>query len=55
MDSDYSANDAQQISLTVRFDNATHYSGTNDGNGRSTAINPFQDIISSAAGSSVGI
>jgi hypothetical protein len=55
MDSDYTANEVQQISLTVRFDNATHYSGTNDGNGRSTAINPFQDIISAAAGSSVGI
>lgn len=42
-DADYSTNDAQQVVLTLRFDNAIHYSGTNDGNGRSTAINPFTD------------
>lgn len=43
-DSDYSANESQIITLSVRYDNATHYSGSNDGNGRSTAINPFTDL-----------
>jgi len=47
---DYSTNESQIITLSIRYDNATHYSGTNDGNGRSTAINPFSDFDSTLGG-----
>lgn len=40
-DGDYSANDPVQITLQVRYDNATHYQGDNDVNGRTTSGNPF--------------
>jgi hypothetical protein len=44
-DSDYSANDPVTITLQVRYDNATHYQGDNDVNGRATAGNPFPDAV----------
>jgi hypothetical protein len=44
-DSDYSANDPVQITMTVRYDNATHYQGDNDVNGRVTGGNPFPDTV----------
>jgi len=44
-DADYSANDPVQITLQVRFDNATHYQGDNDVNGRVTAGNPFPESV----------
>jgi hypothetical protein len=44
-DGDYSANDPVTIALTVRYDNATHYQGDNDVNGRTTAGNPFPDTV----------
>jgi hypothetical protein len=40
---DYSTNDAVQITMTVRFDNCTHYQGDNDINGRLVGGNPFPD------------
>lgn len=44
-DGDYSASDPVQIILTIRFDNATHYQGENDVDGRSTGGNPFPDGV----------
>jgi len=44
-DSDYSANDPVTITLQVRYDNATHYQGDNDVNGRTTSGNPFPDSV----------
>jgi len=35
-DSDYAANDPVQITLQVRYDNATHYNGSNDIDGRNS-------------------
>lgn len=44
-DSDYTASDPVTISMTVRFDNATHYQGDNDVNGRVDGGNPFPDQV----------
>ena len=44
-DHDYSANDAVQITLNVKYDNATHYQGDNDINGRVDGGNPFPDTV----------
>jgi hypothetical protein len=42
-DHDYSTNDAQTIVMTIRYDNATHFQGDNDINGRVNGGNPFPD------------
>jgi len=44
-DNDYSASDSATIELTIRFDNATHYQGDNDINGRVNGGNPFPDSV----------
>jgi hypothetical protein len=44
-ESDYSANDPVQVTLQVRYDNATHYQGSNDVNGRVEGGNPFPDTV----------
>lgn len=44
-DHDYSVNDAVQITLNVKYDNATHYQGDNDINGRVDGGNPFPDTV----------
>ena len=44
-DSDYAANDPVQITLQVRYDNATHYQGSNDVDGRVDGGNPFPDAV----------
>jgi hypothetical protein len=44
-DSDYSTNEPVTIAMTVRFDNATHYQGDNDVNGRVDGGNPFPDQV----------
>jgi hypothetical protein len=44
-DAEYSANDPVQITITVRYDNATHYQGDNDINGRVSGGNPFPDTV----------
>jgi hypothetical protein len=44
-DHDYSTNDAVQITLNVKYDNATHYQGDNDINGRVDGGNPFPDTV----------
>jgi len=44
-DNDYTASDFATIELTVRYDNATHYQGDNDINGRVNGGNPFPDSV----------
>lgn len=39
----YSTNDPVMITMSVRYDNATHYQGDNDVNGRVDSGNPFPD------------
>jgi hypothetical protein len=45
-DGDYSANDPVQITMQIRYDNATHYQGDNDVNGRTVGGNPFPSTVS---------
>ena len=40
---DYSSNDQQTVTMMIRYDNATHFQGDNDVNGRVEAGNPFPD------------
>jgi len=44
-ETDYSANDPVTIALQIRFDNATHYQGDNNVNGRVSDGNPFPDEV----------
>ena len=44
-DSDYSANDPVTVTMQVRYDNATHYQGSNDVDGRVDGGNPFPDAV----------
>lgn len=44
-DSDYATNEPVTIAMTVRFDNATHYQGDNDVNGRVESGNPFPENV----------
>jgi len=44
-DSDYSANDPVQVIMTVRYDNAIHFEGDNDVNGRTVSGNPFPETV----------
>jgi hypothetical protein len=44
-DSDYSTNEPVTVTMQVRYDNATHYQGDNDINGRTSAGNPFPDTV----------
>lgn len=43
-DGDYSGNDPVEITLSLRYDNATHYQGDNDIDGRLEGGNPFPYI-----------
>ena len=44
-DSDYSTNEPITVTMQVRYDNATHYQGDNDVNGRTSSGNPFPDNV----------
>jgi len=44
-DSDYSTNEPVTVTMQVRYDNATHYQGDNDINGRTSGGNPFPDTV----------
>lgn len=44
-DGDYSTNEPVQVIMQVRFDNATHFDGDNDVNGRTAGGNPFPDSV----------
>jgi hypothetical protein len=42
-DHNYNDSEAQTITMTIRYDNATHWQGDNDINGRVNGGNPFPD------------
>lgn len=42
-DTDYSSNEQVTVTMMIRYDNATHFQGDNDINGRVEAGNPFPD------------
>ena len=44
-DSDYASAEPVQVIMTVKYDNATHYQGENDINGRVNGGNPFPDGV----------
>jgi len=44
-DSDYSASDPITITMTLRYDNAIHFEGDNDVNGRTVGGNPFPETV----------
>ena len=44
-DGDYSAGDPVQVILQVRYDNAIHFEGDNDINGRTVSGNPFPETV----------
>jgi len=53
-DFDYSSSDANEITLTIRFDNATNVSGPNTNQGTTVGGNPYPNIVSPAGGTTVG-
>jgi len=44
-DGDYSVNEQVTVTMTIRYDNATHFEGDNDINGRTVSGNPFPDSV----------
>ena len=46
-ESDYSANDQVTVTMQIRYDNAVHFEGDNDINGRTVSGNPFPDTVAS--------
>jgi hypothetical protein len=44
-DSDYAASDPVQVIMTIRYDNAVHFEGDNDVNGRVVGGNPFPETV----------
>jgi hypothetical protein len=49
-DGDYASNDAHEVTLTIRFDNATNVSGPNTNQGTTVGGNPFPNIASPTGG-----
>jgi hypothetical protein len=49
-DGDYSSSDAHEVTLTIRFDNATNVSGPNTNQGTTVGGNPFPNIASPTGG-----
>lgn len=47
---DYASGDPQEVTLTIRFDNATNQAGTNTNNGTTVGGNPYPDIASPTGG-----
>ena len=47
---DYSTGDAQEVTLKIRFDNATNISGPNTNQGTTVGGNPYPDIASPTGG-----
>jgi len=46
-------NEQVTVTMQVRYDNATHYEGDNDINGRTVAGNPFPESVDT--GSTIGV
>jgi len=49
-DGDYASGDANIVTLTVRFDNATNVSGPNTNQGTTVGGNPYPNIVSPGGG-----
>jgi hypothetical protein len=47
---DYSSGDPQEVTLTIRYDNATNVAGPNTNNGTTVGGNPYPDIASPTGG-----
>jgi hypothetical protein len=47
---DYSVGEPQEVSLSIRFDNATNVSGPNTNDGTTVGGNPYPDIASPTGG-----
>jgi len=53
-DGDYASGDAQEVTLTVRFDNATNLAGINTNNGTTVGGDPYPNIPSPTGGTTIG-
>jgi hypothetical protein len=51
---DYASGDASMITLSIRYDNATHVAGPNTNNGTTIGGNPYPNIASPTGGTTVG-
>ncbi len=51
---DYSSGDAQTVTLTIRFDNATQIAGPNTNDGTTVGGNPYPNIASPTGGTTFG-
>lgn len=51
---DYSLSDANEVTLSVKFDNATNVSGPNTNDGTTVGGNPYPDIVSPTGGATFG-
>lgn len=49
-DADYASGDPNEVTLTIRFDNATNVSGPNTNNGTTVGGNPYPNIASPTGG-----
>ena len=49
-DGDYSSGDAQIVTLSIRFDNATNVSGPNTNQGTTVGGNPYPNLVSPGGG-----
>jgi hypothetical protein len=47
---DYASGDSQEVTLSIRFDNATNVSGPNTNDGTTVGGNPYPDIASPTGG-----
>lgn len=50
-DGDYASGEVQEVTLTVRFDNATNVSGPNTNDGSTVGGNPYPNVASPTGGS----
>ena len=49
-DGDYASNEAQEVTLSIRYDNATNVSGPNTNNGTTVGGDPYPNIASPTGG-----
>jgi hypothetical protein len=53
-DSDYSSGDVQEVTLSIRFDNATNQAGLNTNDGTTVGGDPYPNISSPTGGTTFG-
>lgn len=51
---DYASGDAQEVTLTIRYDNATNQAGANTNQGTTVGGNPYPNITSPGGGTTFG-